>query len=160
MKKTIIVLILMCITVTSCTFGTEQKTEEATGNTPEVIEVPVENVTDEEPALTEEEIRKQTLAQLREKIDLSLKPNEMGKVMVLMYHSIGDNSGAWEITPEQFRNDLEYLYENKYRPISLKNYVDGIIDIPEGCTPVVITFDDANLNTYNIIVNNEGNRTI
>ncbi|MFW5890828.1 MAG: hypothetical protein ACOCUI_01260, partial [bacterium] len=28
-------------------------------------------------------------------IDLSHKPNEMGKVMVLMFHSIDDEDGIW-----------------------------------------------------------------
>jgi len=89
-----------------------------------------------------------------DRIDLALKPNEAGKVMILMFHSIGDNNNAWEITPEVFRENLEYLYKNKYRPISLNDFINGYIDLSAGFTPFIITFDDANKNNFNVIVEN------
>jgi peptidoglycan/xylan/chitin deacetylase (PgdA/CDA1 family) len=78
----------------------------------------------------------------------SLKPNESGKIMVLMYHNIGSSEKSWVRTPENFTKDLETLYEKGYRPISLQDYVNGHITTPSGYTPVVITFDDGNENNF------------
>lgn len=84
----------------------------------------------------------------KEGIDLSLKPNEAGKIMVLMYHNIGKEEEEWVRTPANFLKDLETLYEKGYRPISLKDYVNGYITVEQGRTPVVLTFDDGNLNNF------------
>jgi peptidoglycan/xylan/chitin deacetylase (PgdA/CDA1 family) len=89
-----------------------------------------------------------------ENIDLSLKPNEMGKVMVLMLHSIEDEDGVWEISKEAFREDLEYLYNNDYYLVALKDFVTGEMDVPAGKTPVVLTFDDGLKNNFNVIEEN------
>lgn len=85
---------------------------------------------------------------LKTKIDLKFKPNEAGKIMVLMYHNIGDEEAEWVRTPANFLKDLNTLYEKGYRPISLKDYVSGNITTEQGFTPVVITFDDGNLNNF------------
>lgn len=84
----------------------------------------------------------------KEEIDLALKPNEAGKIMILMYHNIGEEEQEWVRTPDNFRKDMETLYEKGYRPISLTDYVNGSIFTEEGMTPVVITFDDGNLNNF------------
>lgn len=84
----------------------------------------------------------------REGIDLSLKPNEAGKIMVLMYHNIGSEEKEWVRTPANFRKDLTVLYEKKYRPLSLQDYVTGNITTEQGYTPVVLTFDDGNQNNF------------
>ena len=81
-------------------------------------------------------------------INLALKPNEAGKIMVLMYHNIGDEEEEWVRTPDNFKKDMETLYEKGYRPISLTEYVSGNITTEQGFTPVVITFDDGNLNNF------------
>lgn len=90
-----------------------------------------------------------------EEIDLSLEPNEIGQVMVLMYHSIGENESAWRRTPENFKRDLQTLYESGYRAISLKDFVNNNIDVEAGYTPVVITFDDGNRDNFNILVEDD-----
>ncbi|SCG82614.1 polysaccharide deacetylase [Proteiniborus sp. DW1] len=87
----------------------------------------------------------------KEKIDLSLKPNEAGQIMVLMYHNIGEEEAEWVRTPENFKKDLKTLYEKGYRPISLEDFVNNNIDVEAGLTPVVLTFDDGNQNNFNII---------
>jgi len=86
-----------------------------------------------------------------EDIDLSVKPNEMGKVMVLMFHSIGKEDGVWEISKKSFVKDLEYLLENNYYLVSLQDYIIGEMDVPAGKTPVVLTFDDGLKNNFNVI---------
>ncbi|MGM0366810.1 MAG: polysaccharide deacetylase family protein [Actinomycetota bacterium] len=74
---------------------------------------------------------------------LRYKPNELGQVMVLMYHQIGDTESEWMRTPQNFRKDLINLYQNGYRLVNLLDYVRGNIDIEAGKSPVIITFDDA-----------------
>lgn len=86
-------------------------------------------------------------------INLDLKPNEAGKIMVLMYHNIGEEEKEWTRTPENFLRDMNTLYEKGYRPISLNDYVSGNITTEQGFTPFVITFDDGNLNNFEYLDN-------
>lgn len=89
--------------------------------------------------------------------------NELGRIPIMMYHGIhnklnsetnyiGGNvdKDGYQRTVEAFRNDLEFYYQNNYRMIRLNDYVDGIIDVEIGKSPIVITFDDGLKN--NIIV--------
>jgi hypothetical protein len=70
--------------------------------------------------------------------------NELGEIPVLMYHRVlPGGGGEYDRTPEDFRAELEYLYENDYRPIRTIDLVRGEIDVPAGTTPVVLTFDDS-----------------
>lgn len=85
------------------------------------------------------------------KIDLALKPNEAGQIMVLMYHNIGEEEAEWVRTVDNFKKDLKILYEKGYRPISLEDFVNNNIDVEAGFTPVIITFDDGNQNNFNVI---------
>jgi len=84
----------------------------------------------------------------KDRIDLSLNPNEAGKIMILMYHNLGEEEKTWTRTVENFKKDLEVLYEKGYRPISLTDYVRGNITTEMGYTPIVLTFDDGNLNNF------------
>ncbi len=78
-----------------------------------------------------------------EKIDYqALGVNEAGEIMILMYHEIGEPEDVWCRTPDNFRKDLKALYEAGYRLISMNDLLEGHIDIPAGCSPVVLTFDD------------------
>lgn len=81
-------------------------------------------------------------------VDTNLKPNELGQIMVLMYHNIGEAEEEWVRTPENFRKDLRHLYDNGYVPISLKDYVSGNIHTPAGKTPYILTFDDTRENNF------------
>lgn len=75
--------------------------------------------------------------------DLSIC-NEDGEIMILMYHKFAKNSNGdvWTRSFDDFKNDLEVLYKNNYRPISMTDYLTNNIDVPYGMTPVVLTFDD------------------
>jgi peptidoglycan/xylan/chitin deacetylase (PgdA/CDA1 family) len=89
---------------------------------------------------------------LQNQIDLQeVKPNEAGKIMVLMYHVIGESEGEWSRRWDNFRKDLEVLYEKGYRLVSLKDYIANNIDVEAGYTPVVLTFDDGTQGQFNII---------
>lgn len=90
-----------------------------------------------------------------ETVDLkAIKANENGQVMILMYHGISDSEGEWVRTADNFRKDLQTLYDKGYRLISLKDYIENNIKVEAGYTPFILTFDDALQNNFNII---EGN---
>jgi peptidoglycan/xylan/chitin deacetylase (PgdA/CDA1 family) len=80
--------------------------------------------------------------------ELNLPPNEMGQVMVLMYHQI--KAPGTTISPKDvystnatlFRENLEKLYGEGYYLINVRDLIDGTINVPLGKTPVALTFDD------------------
>jgi peptidoglycan/xylan/chitin deacetylase (PgdA/CDA1 family) len=74
--------------------------------------------------------------------------NELGRIPILMYHSIGEYHTPYDrhglnITPATFRKQMELLHKNGFYPVNLRDLLDPHLEIPEGKTPVVITFDDA-----------------
>lgn len=58
--------------------------------------------------------------------------NELGRVIVLAYHRIGEPEGRWTRTPAGFRRDLERLKGQGYRLVALNDVIDGVIDLPAG----------------------------
>jgi hypothetical protein len=72
-----------------------------------------------------------------------LPPNELGRVMILEYHKIDRPENRWTRTPDNFRRDLQRLWERSYRLIRLGDFLDGKIVLPRGTTPVILTFDDS-----------------
>ncbi len=93
-------------------------------------------------------------------IDLEkIKPDESGKIMVVMFHNFilnykpgGDKE--WTTTLDDFRALLHDLYDRGYRLISLSDYLSGNIDVPAGCIPMVFTFDDATAGQFRLADNN------
>lgn len=140
MKKTLL-LILLSMTLAGCSANEVSEVEQ--GKPVEQIQSETEIEENEQKEEVEEES-----VDPKELIDLSLEPNESGKIMVLMYHNIGEEEQEWVRTPENFKKDLQILYDKGYRPISLTDYVTGNITTPQGYTPVVITFDDGNKNNF------------
>jgi peptidoglycan/xylan/chitin deacetylase (PgdA/CDA1 family) len=80
-----------------------------------------------------------------------VKPNELGEVMVIMYHSLGEKNSDYVRTPESFRQDLERLYAMGFRTLSLRDLVQGNITTPAGYTPVVLTFDDGHSTNFKVL---------
>ncbi len=80
----------------------------------------------------------------------SVRANEMGQVLVLMYHLIGYDDSQYNRTPEGFRQDIADLKAAGYYPINLRDLVNGDFDVPAGKSPVVITFDDSSGGQYRI----------
>lgn len=81
-------------------------------------------------------------------------PNELGKVPILEYHLIQPEPGAWARTSQDFRADLEMLYNSGYRVVALDDYIQGKIDIPAGTHPVIFTFDDSSPGQFRYLVRN------
>lgn len=91
---------------------------------------------------------------------LAREPNEMGRIMILEYHLIGETEARWERHHQRFRQDLELLYARGYRPITVAELVDGAIDLPRGLSPVVFTFDDASPSQFRYIERPDGSLEI
>jgi hypothetical protein len=72
-----------------------------------------------------------------------LPANELGEIMVLEYHRLGENEGEFIRRKENFQKDLQALYERGYRPITMRQLLEGDVDLPAGTTPVVFTIDDS-----------------
>lgn len=86
-------------------------------------------------------------------IDLAkVKPNELGEIMILMYHGISGKEERWARQYENFRKDLETLYSQGYRLVKLTDVLEKNIKVPAGFTPVVLTFDDGQENNFRYIV--------
>jgi hypothetical protein len=81
-------------------------------------------------------------------------PNEMGRIMVLEYHLIGDRNSAYSRERGQFRKDLELLYSRGYRPVNMSDVLDKNLNLPRGLSPVVMVFDDASPEQFRYIENN------
>lgn len=91
------------------------------------------------------------------------KVDELGEVPIMMYHGIhyknnsdtqyiGGNvdKDGYQRTSEAFINDLEFYYKNGYRMIRLTDYIDGIINVELGKSPIILTFDDGLANNMKI----------
>ncbi len=90
---------------------------------------------------------------LQEELD-TLKPNELGKIPIIMYHVIGESEGEWERTRDNFRGDLQRFYDLGYSLIPLIDYLTGDISAPAGRAPLVLTFDDATSGQFSMIESN------
>ncbi|MCF0105239.1 MAG: polysaccharide deacetylase family protein [Holdemanella sp.] len=89
----------------------------------------------------------------------TLGVNELGELPIFMYHGIYDMKDSeteytggnvdvdgYSRTAESFKKDLERLYDRGYYLIRLEDYLNGIIDVPEGKSPAILTFDDGGRN--------------
>ena len=73
-----------------------------------------------------------------------LASNELGRIPVVMHHMIrADRVGDYDQTPQEFRAELEYLWQHGYALVAAGDLVAADLDLPRGTTPVVLTFDDA-----------------
>ena len=78
-------------------------------------------------------------------------PNELGRIMVVEYHLIGDENTTYTRSRASFRQDLELLYKRGYRPVNMTQVLDRKLDLPRGLSPVVFTFDDASAEQFSYI---------
>lgn len=99
------------------------------------------------------------------------KVNELGRIPVMMYHGIinkldsetefvGGNvdKDGYQRTIESFINDLEFYYNEGYRMVRLNDYVNGMIDVEMGKSPIILTFDDGLTNNIKVTgLDEEGN---
>ncbi|HBY19892.1 MAG: hypothetical protein A2Y24_05370 [Clostridiales bacterium GWE2_32_10] len=139
MKKIIyVVLFTFVICLAACTNNeTVKKNMNDTKNT---IDTEKESSSNIKKVLTKEDYK-------------NLKVNELGEIPVIMYHGLVDENPPtpYQRRREDFKNDLQYLYDNKYRLISMKDFTTHNISVEAGCTPVVLTFDDGEPTDFSLI---------
>lgn len=84
--------------------------------------------------------------------------NELGVIPVIMYHAFlsSPTDDVWTRNLDDFRGDLQYLYDNNYHVISLRDLVNNTIDVPLGKHPVVLTYDDASARQFQFMMNDQG----
>lgn len=161
-KLAVSVLLAMTL-LAGCNGAAVVNKENTDDNTKNNIETVEDSVYDKEKEDNQEDVNKKDepnseANKNNEKKEINLeevKPNEAGQVMIIMYHALGDVEKDYVRTVENFKADLELLYEKGYRPIGLKDFLNNEIDVEAGKTPVVLTFDDGNQTDFNIIEENE-----
>jgi hypothetical protein len=80
-----------------------------------------------------------------------VKANELGVVPVMMYHRIQPQiTGEYDMTPADFRAQLQSLFAMRMRPVRTIDLVRGHFPIEAGYTPVVLTFDDGYPNQFSV----------
>jgi peptidoglycan/xylan/chitin deacetylase (PgdA/CDA1 family) len=77
-----------------------------------------------------------------------IKPNEVGRIPILMYHSLGDRIYPYDrhglnIHPATFHRQLQLMYKAGWYPVNLRDVLTARMEVPAGRIPVVLTFDDA-----------------
>jgi hypothetical protein len=77
----------------------------------------------------------------------AIKANEMGLVPMLMYHKIGPDI----VAPQRLREDIGKLKQAGFYPTTIREMVDGTMEIPAGKSPVILTFDDSSPTHYKIL---------
>lgn len=159
----VVILSLLLAVLVSASCGPdipqERPEAEAVSSSQEDVAAPVQeeprqSVEDCAPARQEAEDAQNDV--YSEEALLAHKPNELGQVMVLMYHHIGETESAWVRTPQNFKQDLETLYEQGYRLVNLLDYVRGDMYLEAGKSPVVITFDDGGQGQLDFLTTDQG----
>lgn len=157
MKRYIgLILVIVVLLLVGCKktekIITEKVEENTNINTEENIDDQIsQEVVKKEDEITDlEEIEDIDEIEVLEPVDYAeFKVNELGDIMVVMYHGIGDNA-PYQRTAEGFLSDLNYMYEHNYRLVSLSDYMKQTIDIAAGMTPIVFTFDDGLATTFSL----------
>jgi peptidoglycan/xylan/chitin deacetylase (PgdA/CDA1 family) len=88
-----------------------------------------------------------------------VKPNELGRIPILMYHAFTTNEDyldEWTVTPEIFLQHLEWLYANDFYITPLADLINNEIEVPPGKHPVVLTFDDASSGQFRLLKDDKG----
>ena len=110
-----------------------------------------------------------SLGEVPERVYMEKRVNEMGHVPIMMYHGIVNQKNqdteytggnvdrdGYQRTVEAFRNDLEFYYQSGYRMIRLMDYIEGVIDVELGYSPIILTFDDGDENNFRVLGEENG----
>jgi peptidoglycan/xylan/chitin deacetylase (PgdA/CDA1 family) len=91
------------------------------------------------------------------------KPDELGRIPVLEYHVITTDASLeaqFVRTADDFRADLQWLYDHNFYVIPLRDLVEDQIKAPAGKHPVVLTFDDSTAGQFRYLFAADGTPSI
>ncbi len=87
------------------------------------------------------------------------RPNELGRIPILMYHAFTTDESrldTWTVTPDIFRQHLQWLYDHDFFIVPLVDMINNEIKAPPGKHPVVLTFDDASSGQFRLLRDEAG----
>lgn len=114
----------------------------------------------EEPTPAPTETTTAPVQPIPQDVDYSaIKPNEIGEIPIVMFHNFVENldettDNEYTTSFSEFAKLLETLYEQDYRLISMRDFIDHNISVPAGKIPMVFTFDDGSAGQFNLIEEN------
>lgn len=91
------------------------------------------------------------------------KPNEVGLIPILEYHQLVKDpaeEAAYVRPIEKFKKDLQWLYDNNFHVVSVRDIIKNTISAPAGNHPVALTFDDSTAGQFRYLVGAGGLVTI
>lgn len=137
-------------TATATTGGGNQAGATAAGNQPTATDTAgASSTAPTQPALENTPTNVQPVDLSPEQLQ-QFRPNELGQVPVLEYHQFGSPPEQFVRTPDQFRSDLQWLYDHNFVVVKLRDFLDDAIDIPAGKRPVILTFDDSHVEQFRL----------
>jgi peptidoglycan/xylan/chitin deacetylase (PgdA/CDA1 family) len=77
-----------------------------------------------------------------------------------MYHGLideDDTNNYYQRNRDNFRNDLQTLYDRGFRLITMRDWIDNNISTEAGKTPVIFTFDDGKASSFSLEKGASGN---
>jgi hypothetical protein len=74
--------------------------------------------------------------------------NTNGVVFVAMYHRVMEKEGSYARSKENFKKDLQRLYDMGFRPVTMTEYIDNAMNLAPGASPIVMTWDDSTENQF------------
>ncbi len=89
----------------------------------------------------------------------NLAPNELGRIPILEYHDFTTDptqEDQWTRTIDDFRADLQWLYDHNFYIVPLRDIVVDQISAPPGKHPAALTFDDGTVGQFRFLPQPDG----
>ena len=84
-----------------------------------------------------------------EVVKIALDPENPLRIPILEYHNFGEVDSRWTRSPDTFYNDLLWLYNNDFRPISIDEFMNmDFTRLEAGKLPFILTFDDSSMGQF------------
>jgi len=118
------------------------------------------NITQKPEPTDVPEVPTPTEAPVKEPVDYSVvQPNEIGEIPIVMFHNFVEDLNSttdnqYTTSFSAFEELLETLYNEGYRLISMRDFIDHNIDVPAGMKPMVFSFDDGTPGQFSLIEQN------
>ncbi len=84
-----------------------------------------------------------------EMVKIAYDADNPPRIPILEYHNFGEVDSRWTRSPDTFYDDLLWLYNNDFRPISVDEFINmDFARLEPGTLPFVLTFDDASMDQF------------